>query len=694
MLNDKAHHAYRIRRAAQEDADLFHDEDEEEAEEFVREATVWVEGLDRIHRLRGINFAVDLSATPYYLGAVGRDAGRPFPWIVSDFGLIDAIESGLVKVPQLPIRDPTGAETPAYFNIWQWILPQLTAAERGGRKANPKPEAILKYAHTPIAMLGGLWEQERQEWLQRGDDPRPPVFILVCKTTQLAKVVFDWLANDASPGNVSPAKVEGFRNRDGQVNTIRVDSKVVHETDTGQAKSDESRWMRFTLDTIGKTAWLADSQGRPIYPEGFEDLAAKLDRPLHPPGRDVRCIVSVGMLTEGWDCNTVTHIIGLRPFMSQLLCEQVVGRGLRRRNYDLGADGLLSEEVAQVLGVPFEVIPFKARKGVAGQPKPKRYHVHALPSRAAFAISFPRVDGYTQAVRNRVTVDWPAVPSLVLMPDRIPPEVEVKALSVNNVGRLTLTGPGRVDDVTLAEFRARHRLQELVFDLARTLTVEMTRQGEGVPAHVLFPQLVPIIHQYLTGKVQVRVPADIRDVFLSPYFGWVVERLRQAIRPDTSQGEAPEVPRYEGTRGPGSTAEVDYWTAKEVREVQRCHLNYIVADTAKWEQSAAYILDRHPAVAAFVKNEGLGFAIPYFHNGQDHDYYPDFIVRLACNPPRYLIVETKGYDPLEEIKRAAAERWVAAVNAEGSYSRWQYVLVKNVSDLGGLLAAALADSSR
>jgi type III restriction enzyme len=328
VLNDEAHHAYRIRPAEAEDEDgLF--EDDEEAEDFAREATVWVEGLDRVHKLRGINFCVDLSATSYYLAQAGRDAGRPFPWVVSDFGLIDAIEAGLVKIPQLAIRDTTGAAVPGYFNIWSWILPQLTAAERGGKKANPKPEAILKYAHTPIAMLAGLWEKDLIA-SRASTDSRPPVFILVCKTTQLAKVIFEWLAEDRCPGGIPPAKIEGFRNRDGRVNTIRVDSKVVHETDTGQAKGDESRWMRFTLDTVGKAQWPRDRQGRPVYPEGFEDLAAKLGRPHHPPGRDVRCIVSVGMLTEGWDCNTVTHILGLRPFMSQLLCEQVVGRGLRR----------------------------------------------------------------------------------------------------------------------------------------------------------------------------------------------------------------------------------------------------------------------------------------------------------------------------------------------------------------------------
>jgi type III restriction enzyme len=228
--------------------------------------------------------------------------------------------------------------------------------------------------------------------------------------------------------------------------------------------------------------------------------------------------------------------------------------------------------------------------------------------------------------------------------------------------------------------------------MARALTLEMCRGGDGVPPHALFPQLAPIIHRYLSDKVRVQPPADIKDVFLSPYYGWVMERLRQAIRSDTSQGEAAEVPRYEKTRGPGSTAEVDYWTSKDLREVRRCHLNYVVADTGKWEQSAAYLIDTHPGVAAFIKNAGLGFAIPYLDNGQDHDYYPDFLIRLRCKAPCHLILETKGYDPLEEVKRAAAERWVAAVNAEGSYGHWQYALVKRVADVRGAVDKALAQA--
>jgi type III restriction enzyme len=190
-----------------------------------------------------------------------------------------------------------------------------------------------------------------------------------------------------------------------------------------------------------------------------------------------------------------------------------------------------------------------------------------------------------------------------------------------------------------------------------------------------------IVDRYLREKVRAVAPADLLDVFLAPYYGWVVERLKEDIRPDTTRGEAPEIALYESNRGPGSTAEVDFWTGRDVREVERSHLNFVVADTRRWEQSAAYILDTHPQVAAFAKNSGLGFAIPYVHNGQAHDYVPDFIIRLSADRLRHLILETKGYDPLEDVKRQAAERWVSAVNAEGSYGRWAYRVAKSVGDI-------------
>lgn len=249
---------------------------------------------------------------------------------------------------------------------------------------------------------------------------------------------------------------------------------------------------------------------------------------------------------------------------------------------------------------------------------------------------------------------------------------------MNNRGRPSLSGPGKLDQVNLEEFRTKRRLQELTFDLARTLNRDYRPQPHCfVPAHVLFPQLPDVIQRYLNEKVRLQHPADVKDLFLAPYYGWVVERLVENIHGDVSHGELPEVPRYESTRGPGSTSEVDFWTSRDVREVNRSHLNFVVADTKRWEQSAAYLIDTHKAVKSFVKNSGLGFAIPYLHNGQMHDYVPDFIIQLNASEERYLILETKGYDPLEEVKKAAEERWVNAVNADGKFGEWIYRLIKN-----------------
>jgi type III restriction enzyme len=678
VFNDEAHHAYRVKVERPDDWEEMDESDREEWLSDKTEATVWVDGLDRIHKLRGINCCVDLSATPYFLNRVGQEANRPFPWVVSDFGLIDAIESGLVKIPQLAVRDCTGSEIPGYFNIWQWILQpgRLTAAERGGKRASPKPEAILKWAHHPIAMLGGLWGETWRNWKQTEGETRPPVFILVCKNTALANVIFEWLGSGKNPTGIPPAKLDGFLNNDTETNTIVVHSKVVQETDTDAARSDESRWMRFTLDTVGKRVWPRSRQGQEIYPDGFTELAKKLGRPLHPPGRDVRCIVSVGMLTEGWDCSTVTHIVGLRPFMSQLLCEQVVGRGLRRASYEVGEDGKLTEEVAKVFGVPFQVVPFKTNPAGPTPPPVKRHHVRALPERSALEMRFPRVEGYTQAIRRRVTVDWSRLPPVALEPGCIPPEVEVKGFHPTNTGRMSLSGPGRVDQVRLDEFRKARRIQELVFDVAGALT-RLFREQKGceVPAHALFPQLAGIVSRYVEEKVRIQPPADRKDLFLAPYYGWLVEALLQNLEGDVDEGEAPELPLLEASRGAGSTLEVDFWTSRDVREVVKSQVNYVVADTRRWEQSAAYFLDTHADVEAFVKNAGLGLGIPYLHNGEQHEYVPDFVVRLKGDDGRYVLLETKGFDSLEDVKRAAAERWCAAVNAHGGFGAWQYRLV-------------------
>jgi type III restriction enzyme len=439
--------------------------------------------------------------------------------------------------------------------------------------------------------------------------------------------------------------------------------------------------------------WPRDTQQRPIYPEGFEELANKLRRPLHPPGRDVRCVVSVAMLTEGWDCNTVTHIIGLRPFMSQLLCEQVVGRALRRRRYDDFDDqGRLTEEVAKVFGVPFEVIPFKENKTGSRPPQPKRHHIHAIPEKAQFEIRFPRVEAYRQGIRNRITVDWRSLAPLRIDPTEIPPEVEVKDALPTDRGRPSLYGPGSSEVVTLEPFHRRQRLQQAVFEMAAALTQRyVCQEGCEAAPHVLFPQLARVIQRFVMEKVIAEPPADRLQAFMSPYYGWVIERLLGALHPDAANGEAPELPILEKNRGEGSTGEVSFWTSREVREVVNSHVNYVVADTKQWEQSATYFIDTHPAVDAFTKNAGLGFAIPYFHNGQPHDFEPDFIIRLAGGGDRFLILETKGYDPLAEVTTQAANRWINAVNAEGRHGIWQFTMARRVGEVRDAIAAA-ADS--
>lgn len=678
VLNDEAHHAYRIQPNEKDTEETLFDDDEILDYEK-KEATIWIEGLDRIHQKSGINFCVDLSATPYYLtSAGGKQTNKPFPWVVSDFSLMDAIESGLVKIPQLPIRDTTGKDVQevAYYNIWQWILKRLTPAEKGKKGTAPKPEAVLKYAQQPITMLAQDWEIKRQEWEADPDEKRPPVLIIVCKNTKIAAVIYDWLAEDKRPANVSPMKLDSLKNQADQINTIRVDSKVIEELESGNSKSDDSKWMRFTLDTIGKINWPQDSQNQPIYPDGFADLAKKLDKPLHPPGRDIRCIISVGMLTEGWDTNTVTHIIGIRPFMSQLLCEQVVGRGLRRRSYILNDDELLGEEIATIFGVPFQIVPYKSTGGKAVKQKEKRHHIYAVPSKVQYKIEFPRVEGYTQAIRNRVTVDWQNIPPLTIDPYNIPPEVEMKANIPNNQGKHSLLGPGAINQLNLNPYRKDKRLQELIFELATDLTKDWCK-SQIIPAHVLFPQLLLICDRYVKEKISVVKPCEKVDLYLSPYYGWIMETLSKAIQPDIEQGETPEVPKYESHRGPGSTENVDFFTSKDVRNIVKSHLNCVVADTLQWEQAAAYIIDTHPMTAAFVKNvPSLGFTIKYFHNGEDHDYLPDFLIKLNTAKPNYLILETKGYDLLRDVKKAAAERWINAVNHDGKYGYWQYVLCR------------------
>jgi type III restriction enzyme len=224
------------------------------------------------------------------------------------------------------------------------------------------------------------------------------------------------------------------------------------------------------------------------------------------------------------------------------------------------------------------------------------------------------------------------------------------------------------------------------FQMAADLTRHYVQQDTcEAPAHALFPQVLRIVQRYIAEKVHPLPPAQRLDALLAPYYGWIIERLLAAIRPDTEADEAPETPDLDRDR-PCATADISTFTAKQVREAVRSHVNLVIVDSI-WEAAAAELLDAHPAVAAYIKNDGLNFTIPYLHNGKPSDYLPDFVIRLTGEPNRFLIAEVKGADwgGLAEVKAQAAHRWCAAVNATGEFGRWDYILAYKVLDLASHL---------
>lgn len=689
VFNDEAHHAY---RRGGEEADDYQDASEEEASN-AREATIWIDGLDRINKVlggrgNGIRLCVDLSATPFYIQGSGNEVGMPFPWIISDFSLLEAIESGLVKIPQLPTQDQTGGQTPAYFNVWRWV--QERAQEDGSDSGKLTPTVVMRYATQPITQLAMEWVKTAAQWK---NDARtgnrqdvPPVFIIVCRDTILAREIHRWLADgDPTYGKAPPE----FRNAPGQEYTVRIDSKIADDI-AGGGKDDEARRLRFVLQTVGKTRWPGGK-----VPEEYATLVERHNRraldddesglvtidPNMPPGRDIRCIISVAMLSEGWDATTVTHVVGLRPFGSQLLCEQVVGRALRRTSYAIDpATGLFQEETAKVFGVPFELIPFKVAGGKEAIVSPPANEIRALPERERFEIEFPVVEGYSDPGITRIQARWDRVPKLTLDPTTVPDAVLMKGLTGID-GALAPWGPGKSQQMTLQEWRSQVRVQQVAFQLAQALTVQWRKdRGDGLPTHKLFPQLLGYAQHFLKAQLVCKGDRVAQDVAVNPYFDKAVRSILDAMEPVDLSGASQERPVIPGgAAGVRSTRYVEFHTGRLPYPVQKCHLNAAVYDTETWEQSAGATLDAHPRVKCWVKNDHLGFVVPYRKDGAKHGYLPDFIAVL--NDAQFVIIEIKGLIRDGEIKAAAAHRWCSAVNNDGRFGKWSYYLVRDPADL-------------
>ncbi len=641
VINDEAHHAYRPPSMGEQDEAGRRRRTAEDRD--VEEATIWVSGLDRINAARGISVCLDFSATPFYIGGSGHEEGEVFPWIVCDFGLVDAIECGIVKVPRVPVDDNSGQPIPRYFALWQSIMSRLPTQERQTTKRRAKPEGVLREAEDALVTLASEWKRTFEEF-RKANMPIPPAMIVVCDNTDVSKLVAEHMQN----GRVFPE----LANTNGGEVTLRIDSKLLDEAESaveGQTKQQAAEILRQKVATVGK--------------EG-------------QPGEQVRCVVSVAMLTEGWDAQNVTQILGLRAFTSQLLCEQVVGRGLRRTNYD----DFTEPEYVDVYGIPFEVIPVK--KGGIGRPATAKPHivVKALPERESLAITFPRVEGYVLDVKHRIRCDIESLPYLRVHPQEAPTEVTVKPPAGYRTGRPDLLGPGESEVHDRGEFYKARRPQAAVFEMASEITSRLKPQPEEAGSRsVLFPQVLKVVETYLAERVTF-VEAQPGEIALERYKQKVIERLSQAIEPDTDSGEAPILPVIERFRPTGSTKEVIFRATRPCFGTEKSHVSHVVADSAVWEHSVAYRLERLDYVVSYVKNDHMDFVIPYDWQGQRHNYRPDFLARLLRRDGSEMtaIVEVKGYErEQEQLKQPAAERWVKAVNHDGRYGQWAYVVIRD-----------------
>jgi type III restriction enzyme len=655
-INDEAHHAYRPAPLPDDVRETLSPEEIDEREE----ATVWISGLDRIHAVRGINFCIDFSATPFYIKGSGSDEGAPFSWIVSDFGLVDAIESGIVKIPRVPVDDNTGALIPKYFRLWEYINQQLPASERQTARRRAKPESVLREAEGALATLASEWKKTLEAFEQAGS-PVPPALIVVCDNTDLSKLVHEHIAQ----GKV----LLELENREGREVTFRIDTRLLSEAESaaeGETKQQAAERLRKTVDTIGKAEW-----------EGEGD----------PPGKNIRCVVSVGMLNEGWDAQNVTQILGLRAFTSQLLCEQVVGRGLRRLNYD----DFSEPEYVDVYGVPFEVIPVR-KKSVSRTEVPRiSTLVRALPERRHLEITFPRVEGYVFDVRQRIRVTWDKVPYLTIDPQSEPTEVVAKPSVGYRLGRPDRLGPGPEVYQDRNPFHRHKRLQASVYEIAAQLTARLkNKREEWTIRHILFPQVLNIVWEYLENRVMVASDAALEEVALRKYMDHIIDLLTAVIEPDVETGEPPILPVIERFRSLGSTSEVLFRTVRPAIGTQKSHISHVVLDAPIWEHSTAYQLERMPEVIAYARNDYLDFTIPYEWQGIRHEYRPDYLIYL-CRPVGKMlkvILEIKGFaTEQDQQKEAAAHRWVSAVNHHGEFGDWAFCVCHNPQKLREVLAS-------
>ena len=741
VLNDEGHHCWRpappdkqvaevdTARKGKKRSDVSGDE-AKELEEEANEARVWLQGLDWINNCRGpgkrgISFCVDLSATPFYLKGSGYVEGQPFPWLVSDFGLVDAIESGIVKIPRLPVHDASGKKDeigrpdPKYFRLWKHINHLLPPSDKtkGGR---PKPEPCYREAEGALKQLAGQWHQ-KYVMIQKASpnqEKAPPVLIVVCDNTEIADYFYRKISGERESDVVTPDEVdeveaeesEGDEDQPTPRGKGKDKKRIVFGESAILPEFANTAQRKYTIRIDVRMLKEAESDDpqktRQKAAEDLRRVVATVGKPGEP-GEHVRCVVSVAMLTEGWDANNVTHILGVRAFRSQLLCEQVVGRGLRRMNYhpEANEEGrlLLPEEYVDVYGIPFTVIPYKGRaqNQLAPEDKPKN-RVWALPDREEWEIRFPNVEGYVfKPTKGLLKCDLDNIEPLRIEPSLEPTSTFLRpAVGYNDAPTKEQTSFNYVEQDRAAYYAQTH-LQTILFLITQEIiddfqdwnkTDTKSKVMRLKSRHQLFPQVLAFVKRFVETKVEFN-GVDSRELGLQKYSRLVVERLRDAIHPDDTQGEPPLLPILNRYRPVGTTNEVDFTTTRATTPSTKSHINAVVLHSG-WEADAARELDASHLVKWYARNDNLGLKIPYEFMGVDHTYEPDFIVRLANDV--LLILEIKGYEGHEpektNAKHQAAKRWVTAVNNLGDFGRWDFRVCRDVGLLADILRELTAEA--
>ena len=675
VINDEAHHCYREKPNHGEEKTLKGDE-RKEAEKNSEAARLWISGLETVGRRMNISRVVDLSATPFFLSGSGYREGTLFPWTMSDFSLMDAIESGIVKLPRVLVADNIpGGTMPKYRNLWVHISKSMPKKGRSKAKALD-PRSLPVELNTAIDALYGHYEKTYRLWENAGIKV-PPCFIIVCNNTSTSKLVYDYISgfeweNENGTSCVVNGKLPLFRNYDennrqyARPRTLLIDSEQLESGDALDknfrkiASPEIERFRREIIERDGDQKKADNITDQDLLREVMNTVG-KEER----LGESIRCVVSVAMLSEGWDASTVTHVLGVRAFGTQLLCEQVIGRALRRQSYDLNEENLFNVEYADVLGIPFD---FTA-KAVPAEPQPPRQTIQVKavrPERDHLEIRFPRVAGYrTELPEERLKSVFTKDSVLELTPELVGPSV------TKNAGII-----GEDIDLTLKHLDTTRRTT-LLYHLTHRLLITKWRDPEETPKLHLFGQLKRITKEWLDTCLVCRggtYPAQLLYLELADM---ACSRITAAIS-KAHEGEKPVKAVLDPYNPAGSTMYVNFTTSKEKRwetDPRKCHINWIILDSG-WEGEFCRIAESHPKVKAYVKNHNLGFEVPYRYGSRTRTYIPDFIVLIddGGEDPLNLIVEIKGYrgEDAKDKKATMENYWVPGVNNMGSCGRWAF----------------------